>query len=217
MANLPQESGSEGLRRNAARANTYLAAILVGKHSQTPITVRNLSATGALIQSRTTLAEEVEVTLARGSLRANGSLVWREGRLGGIKFAAPINLEVWVPGATYQGQMDVDRVVAESRGIISPTHAIAEPATPTEKIENLSERIAQELAFVCRKLDALGSELCDDPMIVARHATRLQDLDIATQVLGHLSRLLDSAEPASLLKTIGMDDLRRRLERKNVT
>lgn len=217
MANLPQGSGPEGFRRDAPRANTYLAPVLVGRHAQTPVTVRNLSATGALIQSRTDLAEEVDVTLARGSLRATGSLVWREGRLGGIKFANPINLAVWVPGATYQGQLDVDRAVAESRGIEVLKPTVVEQASSPEETEHLSERIAQELSFVARKLDALGNELSDDPTIVARHAMRLQDLDIATQVLGHLARLINSAEPTALLKTIGMDDLRRRLERTNVS
>ena len=217
MTGLPKESGTEVRRRSAPRANTYLAAILVGGDTQIPVTVRNLSATGALVQSRANLAAVVDVTLARGSLRANGNLAWREGRLGGIKFVDPINLAVWVPGATYQGQMDVDRVVAESRGIVSPIPTAAEQGASTGKNEDLSERIAQELAFVSRKLDALGDELSDDPMIVARHAIRLQDLDVATQVLGHLSRLLNSADPGALLETIGMDDLRRRLERTSVS
>ena len=70
-----------------------------------------------------------------------------------------------------------------------------------------------ELAFATRKLEALASDLADDPAVVIRHAAQLQDLDITTQVLGHLTRLLGSEQPESLLAAIGMEDLRRRLER----
>jgi hypothetical protein len=215
MENSAQES-ERHFRREAARTNIYLAAILVGENSNTPITIRTLSSTGALIQSRTMLEDDIQVTLARGSLRAHGSLVWREGRLGGIKFEEPINLAVWIPGTSYGGQMQVDQKVDESRGLSSPFASNSEPETPKEKPQNLTGRIAEELAFVARKLEALGDELCDDPAIVARHATKLQDIDLTTQVLGHLSRLLTSAEPGQLLGTIGMDDLRRRLERTNL-
>ena len=198
-------------QRNSARVNIYLAAELVSENAHIPVTIRNLSTTGAQIQSRVALGEDAAVTLARGSLRANGSLIWREGRLGGIEFHNPINLEVWVPGSSNPGQTGVDRVIAESRGHVAP--AISSIDHGPQPITGLSGRVAEELALLSRKLDALGSDLADDPITCGRHAAKLQDLDLATQVLGHLVRLLNSSRPDEVLQTIGMEDLRRRLER----
>ena len=211
MDDNAREYGNEASQRDAARVNIYLAAQLVSEHAHIQVTIRNLSSTGAQIQSRIALGEDTVVTLARGSLRAHGTLVWREGRLGGIEFVNPINLAIWVPGSSNPGQSDVDRVIAESRGHVASAPLTTEPsAQPTT---GLAGRIAEELAFVSRKLDALGSDLADDPIVCVRHVKRLQDLDVSTQVLGHLVRLLNSSRPDEVLQTIGMEDLRRRLER----
>lgn len=77
----------------------------------------------------------------------------------------------------------------------------------------LTACIAEELAFASRRIEALGSELADDPVIAVRHAGRLQDIAGTVEVLGHLTRLLSSDAPEEELAAIGMTDLRRRLER----
>ena len=150
----------------------------------------------------------------RGSLRASGTVAWKNGRSGGIAFAEKIDLAAWVPGASGAGQMNVDRMIAQTR------EQWAAPASPTRpepgrKADrgDLVRRIGEELALATRKLEALASELADDPAVIIRHAAKLQDLDATTQVLGHLTCLLGSEQPESLLPAIGMEDLRRRLER----
>lgn len=203
------------LRRKDNRANTFLSAVLIARDVQIPVTVRNLSPTGALLQARTVLQVEEAVTLARGSLRAHATLVWREGRFGGLKFDAPINIALWIPGAKYEAQLTADRMVAETRGEASVPVRMATTRSP-EVIDNLPSRIAEELAFVSRNLELLGNVLSDDATVVARHPSQLQELDLAIQALGHLTRLLDSNEPSEVLKAIGMNDLRRRLERKSL-
>lgn len=141
-------------------------------------------------------------------------MAWKNGRSGGIAFAEEIDLAAWVPGPSGAGQMNVDRMIAQSR------EQWAAPASPTQPepgrkadCGDLVRRIGEELAFATRKLEALASDLADDPAVLIRHAAQLQDLDITTQVLGHLTRLLGSEQPESLLAAIGMEDLRRRLER----
>ena len=76
-------------------------------------------------------------------------------------------------------------------------------------------RAADELAFVSRRLEALGSDLTDDIHVVMRHTTSLQELDISMQILGHLAVVLVAKRPADAVDAIGMTDLRRRLQRKS--
>jgi hypothetical protein len=200
--------------RGASRTNLYLAATLVGKNCRMAVTVRNLSSTGALVRARSPIAIVGPVQLVRGSLTATGTLAWQDGLNGGINFDEPIDLAEWAPGAPREGQRDVDRMVAQSRGQIAPLLPRARPQlAPHEARSNLVARISEELAFASRRLDVLGSALAEEPAVVARHGARLQDLDITMQVLGHLSRLLATDDPAALMNAMGMEDLRRRLER----
>lgn len=217
MQNVGQSLNEQAIDpgQRAPRTNLYLAASLLGVSNQVPVTVRNLSSTGALIEARKMLDNEDMVTLVRGSLRAVGSLVWRDGRRGGISFVHPIDLSAWVPGPSGRGQLRVDRIIAESR-----THeAVARTkpdVTPTLSQSNLMHRIGEELAFASRRLQALSGDLAEDPAVIFRYGAQLQDLEITTQVLGHLARLMTAEAPETQLHTIGRQDLRRRLERSTV-
>src|SRR6185369_1519346 len=44
-------------------------------------------------------------------------------------------------------------------------------------------RLAEELDYTRRMLDAMGDELASDGLIVARHMTALQSVDIVGQIL----------------------------------
>ena len=202
--------------RGASRTNLYLAAVLKGGRSRTAVTVRNLSATGALVRARAPIAEAGAVTLLRGSLSVTGTMAWTDGLNGGVNFDEPIDLSVWAPGAR-EGQRDVDRMVAQSRGQTAPLLPRPRPdVAPVDARSQLITCIAEELAFASRRLETVGARLADDPGVIMRHGATLQDIDITTQVLGHLGRLLLSDDPASMIATLGMGDLRRRLERTTI-
>lgn len=197
--------------RNAARSNLYLAANLVGLGSREPVTVRNLSATGALVRARQALQDPGPVCLVRGDLRACGTLAWLDGRNGGISFFEPIDLELWAPGVASERSSDVARPADRA----DPTALAArdEGAAPPDRRTFLLACVAEELAFASRRIEVLGCELADDPVIAVRHAGRLQDVATTVEVLGHLARRLTSDAPEDELGAICMTDLRRRLER----
>lgn len=198
--------------RSAARTNLYLAATLIGATVRMGVTVRNLSATGALVRSQAPIEAEGAVQLLRGSQSVNGTLVWIEGRNAGLRFDAPIDLAQWAPGAT-AGQCDVDRMVALSRGQVAPLSRPRRADLSTEeRRSHVIARIAEEIGFAARRLETLGSLMADDPAVVARHPAPMQDLEIVSQVLGHLNRLLACDAPEERVTTVGMADLRRRLE-----
>lgn len=75
-------------------------------------------------------------------------------------------------------------------------------------------RIAEELGYVARMLEALGDDLASDRHVTARHGAKLQNLDVAMQTLGHLAIVLTAADRRSAIQKIGMAELRRRLTRK---
>jgi hypothetical protein len=63
-------------------------------------------------------------------------------------------------------------------------------------------------------LDSMGEELVGEPIIVAHHGRTLQNIDLARQILAHLSNVLIADDPAGAVERIGMEDLRARLKRK---
>ena len=198
----------------APRKTLFLTATLVADGVSCAVRVRNLSASGALVEAATLPATGGAATLQRGSLHAECVLVWQAEGRGGLKFADPIDLADWMPGAAGDGQMQVDRAIAETRGANAATAPPTTVRDASAEIEpGLLRRTAEELAFVSRRLEALGDDLTNDTHVVMRHGASLQELDISMQILGHIARLLVADRPDEVVATIGMTDLRRRLQR----
>lgn len=85
---------------------------------------------------------------------------------------------------------------------------------PTEDV--LSLRLAEEIDYARRMLDALGNQLSSDPTIVARHTVSLQSVDVIGQLLGHVASVIRSSDREGAVDRIGMSDLKARLTRKSV-
>ena len=203
--------------RRYPRKNLFLMATLVVGGANCAVRVRNLSASGAQIEAAKLPPSGGAVILQRGSLQAECDLVWVADGRGGLKFATPIDLADWIPGASAQDQMQVDRAIADAaatRGPVAEGPVVVRDAI-AEIDPGLLRRTADELAFVARRLEALGDSLTNDAHVVMRHATSLQELDISMQILGHIARLLVAERPDEVVKAIGMTDLRRRLQRNS--
>jgi hypothetical protein len=132
------------------------------------------------------------------------------------------------------GQARVDRMQAEirvERVAPSPFVAPAAPPPPRPSIRRdpppidpaliatddpLKLRLAEELEYARRLIEALGDTLCCDPLLVTRHAVPLQSIDVLGQMLGHLAAVTRSAAPECAVDRIGMSDLRARLTRRSV-
>ena len=83
---------------------------------------------------------------------------------------------------------------------------------PTD--DPLKLRLAEELEYARRMLEAMGDELSTDLNVVMRHAVALQSVDIVGQVLGHIAAVTRSSDPERAVKRIGMGDLKGRLTRR---
>jgi hypothetical protein len=88
------------------------------------------------------------------------------------------------------------------------------PLIPTD--DELRLRLAEELDYARRLLDAMGDALCADPAMVIRHASALQSIDIVGQMLGHVATVVRCSDPDEAVERIGMAELKARLKRRSV-
>ena len=78
----------------------------------------------------------------------------------------------------------------------------------------LDQRVAEELDYVIRQLEHLGDVLAADPILLHRHATQLQSIDLMQQLLGHLGRVVGARDKTMAVDRITLTELKARLKRK---
>lgn len=86
------------------------------------------------------------------------------------------------------------------------------PLVPTD--DQLLLRLAEELEYARRMIEAMGDALSADMTVVTRHAVALQSIDIAGQMLGHVATVVRSSDRDEAVDRIGMSDLKGRLQRR---
>lgn len=132
-------------------------------------------------------------------------------------FGAPEHLRKTATPAP-SAQERCDAIQAEYRATDKrPCIRREPPPTPKALVptdDALKLRLAEELDYARRMLDLMGEELSCDPMVVGRHMTSLQTVDIAGQILGHVANVVRSSDPAGAIDRIGMAELKGRLQRK---
>lgn len=219
MGEIGAGSGAE--HRAARRTNLMLAAEIELNGRWTPIRIRNLSETGALIEGGALPDKGSTLVLHRAPFHIGATVAWSGGARCGIHFDEPISLPQWTGKALppessgFRDQRRVDAYQAEARSApIPPPPPVSIPAFTEETRNHLRARLADELAYVRRLLDSMGDELVTEPIVVAHHSRTLQNIDLASQILAHLSNVLTDENPAAAVERIGMEDLKARLKRK---
>ncbi len=210
-----QASDDADNRRVAPRTFLMLAATVRCAIGVFPVRIRNVSDTGALIEGDGLPGEGERVNLSRGETEADGVIAWAAGFRRGLHFDHPMGVAGWRTGkpvASVPGQGRVDMIQAAARAGRGPEQ-LRQPPAEERWIGDLDNRMGEELAFVQRLIESLGDQLVTDPAILHRHAQALQNIDLASQILGHLSRVIAAPERAEAVRAIGMEDLRARLTR----
>jgi len=114
-------------------------------------------------------------------------------------------------------QREVDARMAEIRASMTPAKRplFKEPPPRPEISGNpIDHRIADELDMVRRRLDQIGDALIADPILLQRHSTSLQALDLTNQILSHLAEVIKAEDKEAGADAVKMDDLRARLKRR---
>lgn len=148
--------------------------------------IRNLSETGALIEAPVLSNVGDRLRLLRSEVEIEGVVVWRSGNRGGIHFEARVSIDDWIAGrcqnsSTHINQFRVDELQRRLRA----GETVVQAEVPTKSVGQgpaLEARVADELGYVERLLAAVGEGLVDDPILLQRHATTLQNFDIACQI-----------------------------------
>ena len=170
--------------RVESRSNIFVMATMYVGGGSTPVRVRNMSRTGALIEAPTLPAAGTAVRLSRGSLSTAGDIMWAGGGKAGLRFTNPVTVTDWIPlGKRGSGQQLIDEIVNRSRFDEKSQSA---PATV---------EIADEMVQLRQMLERVGEELAFDPAITAQHGPALQMIDAVVQGLSKLALNVGTALP----------------------
>jgi hypothetical protein len=80
--------------RRSPRSKVFLAATLECADGELPVTLRDLSEHGALIETQTPLTQDAEVWFRRNELRVHGHIAWVQGKFAGVCFSRGLKPEV---------------------------------------------------------------------------------------------------------------------------
>lgn len=124
-------------------------------------------------------------------------------------------------GVTYSPsdhQRRIDEIQAAIRAETapSPTRNLFKPAPKRSppSTDPLDHHLSEELECIRRHLEQLGGVLAGNPLLVQRHATQLQSIDLINQVLGHISGIIASEDRELAVEQVTLRELRSRLQRK---
>ena len=164
----------------------FLGAILHWRAGSSPVNIRNISPTGALVEGLIGPEPGESLVLKRGELSASGIVVWKAGRKAGITFSSVVFVSDWVSKRASPHQERVDGVIMDVRSGSRSDH-IAEKAAllPLAAIE------AELVSLKCY-LTELEDGLMGDVVIVATHP-EIQLLDVAQQSVNRMLLKLGQA------------------------
>ncbi|MEO6248672.1 MAG: hypothetical protein ABIO85_08865 [Sphingomicrobium sp.] len=173
-------AGPEPVR--ARRTNLFISAVLHVGATTIPVTIRNLSAHGALVEGTTLPPVGTEVRLVRGSLGSVGAAMWVSERRCGLSLEGPIAAEQWLAKPGNLGQAEIDAAVQRIK-------AGQVPVPTTLAIALLGDSdLPASVRTLEAQLAAVSDALASSPETIARHGAELQSLDLLAQRLARLRR-----------------------------
>lgn len=182
--------------RAESRTHLFLVAILAVGAASTPVHIRNLSASGALIEGSALPAVGAVVSIRRAGLFVEGVLAWRSKNQAGVAFKSNILVSAWLPGKSRLRQCTIDQIVFEARNWSEVTTDRPQlTCTPLDPNWALVE-----LNSLRSELVKLGDVLVQDVILVATHP-EIQLLDIAIQRIDRLLSLAAGSGMAQKQRT----------------
>lgn len=157
------------------RTHLFVAATLYFEGGSSPVHVRNMSPTGALIESSVLPEPGAKVTLRRGPLQGMGLVVWKADRRAGISFSSTAHVADWMSRTPPAHQAQVDDAV---RSIRSAQDGSPGPGDPVPSFA--ATAIEAELNALKCELAEIETGLIGDVVVVATHP-EIQLLDVAQQ------------------------------------
>jgi len=185
----------------------FVTAVLQTGGEHAPVKVRNMSANGAMIDSPMAPTPGTKAHLIRGGLRAHGTVVWSVNNRSGLHFSSELSVREWLAPPSNVEQQRIDDIVAlvKSGASVPPTLGVTpEPAF----LPRSDTPLVDDLETVIKLMDDLESELISSEETVARHGMKLQNLDIAMQMVRAISREIAPAGSGDTSSLARLKDLR---------
>lgn len=168
-------NGQQPLR--AVRTNLFITAVLEWSGTSAPVTLRNLSNSGVLVEGALLPPAGARIELVRGSLSSSGSVAWVRERRCGLALDDEIVPALWMARPRNPRQAEIDLAVQR----IKVGKIIAPPAPAPA-----SDDLASALRVMEEQLAAVSQILSSAPETVARHAAQLRTLVLLAQELARL-------------------------------
>ena len=174
--------------RRSQRTHLFLVATLYCERVSNPVRVRNLSASGALVEGAALPPAGTAVILRRGALEAYGKTVWFMPGKAGLLFNGSLDVAAWLPVKDAKRQTEIDRIAFGHTHAARPAdEVVAAPAVAPISIVPLS--VVAELLALRADIDRLGNKLADDEIMLANHP-EVHFLNAAGQRIGRIVETL---------------------------
>lgn len=175
---------TEADARGATRASLYLAASLYCDGTASPVKIRNISSTGALVEGAAIPSIGSLVQLVRGNSIVHSLVAWSADGKCGLKFSGSVDVREWIAAPSNTEQQRVDEVVrlVKAGAVPLPVPQLDEPGSPSN-VPGRPQDVSADLRRACELLGNLANAFAGDLDIVTRHGSALQNLDIAMQVI----------------------------------
>lgn len=165
--------------RQQPRTHLFVVATLYGDGGSTPVHIRNMSLTGALVEAAALPGVGCRIALRRGPLEATGHIAWRVDRRAGVRFDAAVCIADWMSRHVSPCQERVDVAVAAIK-----TNGVPKPSTGSAPAP-----IEAELMQLRADLADMGSALIADVIVAATHP-EIQAIDISLQRIDRMLKRL---------------------------
>lgn len=197
--------------RIAPRTNMFIAATMCWDQHRNPVKVRNMSITGALVESPVVPTTGTSVLIVRGSYSARGRVIWADKNRCGLHLSEAVNVREWLAPPSNTEQQRVDQIVAlvKAGAVPLPTGTFTgrtdRPALPASLS---TDQLTCDLSLISRLIEDLGDDLASEPATLMRHATKLQNLDIAMQMLTAICNEIGASDQGDGTRMARLEDLR---------
>lgn len=190
--------------RAQLRSSMFLAAVMRAGSEQSTVKIRNMSSHGAMVESSVTPAVGSEVNLIRGALVCRGTVMWRSPDRCGLRFTSEVFVKDWLAAPTKAQQQRVDDIVA----LVKAGAADLSLGSDDPHEARSHEQIVDDLAAVVRLMQDLGDDLAASEETLERHGMKLQNLDIAMQMMRAVASELTSGGASGSGSIARLKDLR---------
>lgn len=167
--------------RDGARRNMFLAATLRRGSQVAPVKIRNMSASGALLDSPIVPEPNSSIELVRGKYVAHGRVVWSEPKRCGIRFNTQLSVNDWLAPIEAQPAFSPE---TDAAAAVPPVPSVAPASTGPQTVATVA---VEDLLQVAKLVEQVARTLARDPHFLADHMAEGRNLICAMQMLARMS------------------------------